>query len=96
MKEIFNGLESIHDKQIVHWDLKPENVLLTPNKEAKISDFGSAKFIDKKNSKNSPYVVSQYYRAPELFLNITDYDGGIDVWASGCILAELLIGRPLF
>lgn len=70
MKQIFQGLLFIHQKGIAHRDLKLENILLTEQGQVKICDFGSAKFIDKLK-RNSPYVVSQYYRAPELFLSVT-------------------------
>jgi len=65
--------------KIVHRDLKPENILLK-NGQVKICDFGSSKFIDDKNYLNTPYVVSRYYRAPELILASTKYDGAIDIW----------------
>ena len=60
----------------------------------KICDFGSAKRLDKKL--NTPYIVSRYYRAPELILACSDYTNAIDVWAIGCIFMEFLTLRPLF
>lgn len=93
--QIFSGLAWIHKKNLVHRDLKPENLLLNKNNEIKICDFGSSKFLDE-DGKNSPYVVSQYYRAPELFFCMTNYTSKIDIWAAGCILAEMVILKPLF
>ena len=61
----------------------------------KICDFGSAKVISP-NGLNTPYIVSRYYRAPELILACSDYTNAIDVWAIGCILAEFLTRRPIF
>ncbi len=78
----------------MHWDLKPENILIDEKLNIKICDFGSAKIL--KEGLRSPYVVSMYYRAPELYLNYPYYDYKIDIWSFGCILAELLMGRPLF
>lgn len=49
-----------------------------------------------KDGKNTPYVVSRYYRAPELILAISHYNVGIDMWSAGCILAELILMKPLF
>ena len=95
IKEILNGLHHMHQLRIVHRDLKPENILLK-NGEVKICDFGSSKFIDEKNFKNTPYVVSRYYRAPELILATNKYNEAIDIWAVGCILFELLTRTPLF
>ena len=48
------------------------------------------------NGKNTPYIVSRYYRAPELFLCMTKYTAAIDMWAFGTIIAELALGKPLF
>lgn len=93
--QLFKAIADIHALGIIHRDLKPENVLISANNLVKVCDFGSSKFIDPKG-KNTPYIVSRYYRAPELFLCLTNYDGCIDVWAVGCIIAELVCLRPLF
>jgi serine/threonine protein kinase len=96
-KELIKGLQQLHSHSIIHRDLKPENILLdsiSDPKIVKIIDFGSAKqcFESLKNS----YVVSSYYRAPELLFASRDYSTAIDVWAAGCILAEMFLKRPLF
>ena len=95
MKQILQGLEYCHGKNIVHRDLKPENVLFTQDDRVKICDFGSSKFIDE-NTKSTPYIVSRYYRAPELLLGMNDYNEKIDIFATGCIFAELFTLSPLF
>lgn len=95
MFQVFTGLAEIHAKGIVHRDLKPENVLMDRSKVVKICDFGSSKFIDK-GGRNTPYIVSRFYRAPELFMCYTNYNGAIDVWAAGCMLAEMFTGSPIF
>ena len=61
----------------------------------KLCDFGSAKRIVKGES-NVSYICSRYYRAPELIFGATDYSAAIDVWSTGCVIAELLLGQPLF
>lgn len=94
-KQILTGLKEIHERQIVHRDLKPENVLVTEEGVVKICDFGSSKILDP-NGKNTPYIVSRYYRAPELILGVSNYTEKIDIWATGCIIAELLMLKPLF
>jgi serine/threonine protein kinase len=57
---------------------------------------GAAKVLDKVRQQNTPYVVSRYYRAPELILGSHKYDESIDVWATGCILFELITRTPMF
>ena len=94
-KQLLLGLDYCHKKDIIHRDLKPENVLFTQDERVKICDFGSSKCLkDKKTS--TPYIVSRYYRAPELLLSKTDYNSKIDIFAAGCIIAELFTLTPLF
>jgi len=95
VSQILTGLVFVHDKGIVHRDLKPENILITKDEVIKICDFGSAKVIDS-SGKNTPYIVSRFYRAPELILGVSTYDSKIDIWATGCIFAELITQRPIF
>ena len=96
-RQMLMGLDYCHKKNIVHRDLKPENVLLTDEGNVKLCDFGSSKCIDEKRGTTStPYTVSRYYRAPELFLGKIDYNSKIDIFATGCILAELFMLTPLF
>lgn len=61
----------------------------------KICDFGSAKCLVK-NEANVSYICSRYYRAPELIFGATDYTNAIDIWSVGCVIAELIIGQPIF
>ena len=62
----------------------------------KLCDFGSSKCMADSKGNNTPYIVSRYYRAPELCLCITKYSSAIDIWATGCILAELSLRNPIF
>ena len=88
-------MEFVHRQGVCHRDLKPENILMNYEGVVKICDFGSAKVLSP-NGLNTPYIVSRYYRAPELILACSDYTNAIDVWAIGCILAEFLTRRPIF
>lgn len=96
-KEIIKGLQQLHSHGIIHRDLKPENILLDScenPKIVKICDMGSAKHLSE--TQKNPYVVSSFYRAPELLFASLNYSSSIDIWAAGCILAEMLLKRPLF
>ena len=96
VKQIFNGLKNMHLLKISHRDLKPENILLKDG-NVRICDVGSSKMIDFSEKRlNTPYVVSRYYRAPELILASNRYDFSIDIWATGCIIFELLTKTPMF
>jgi glycogen synthase kinase 3 beta len=96
VKGIFNGLRNMHSLGISHRDLKPENILLK-DEEVRICDLGSSKILDMSITRmNTPYVVSRYYRAPELILASNKYDLSIDIWSTGCIIFELLTRTPMF
>lgn len=93
---MFRALAYIHALGICHRDIKPQNLLVHPDShELKVCDFGSAKRL-LKGEVNVSYICSRYYRAPELIFGATDYTQSIDVWSVGCVIAELLLGQPLF
>ncbi len=71
-------------------------MLFTEDERVKICDFGSSKFIHKGQTKSTPYIVSRYYRSPELLLGMNTYDEKIDIFAVGCIMAELFTLTPVF
>ncbi|KAK9805436.1 hypothetical protein WJX73_006572 [Symbiochloris irregularis] len=88
------GLKYIHSANVLHRDLKPSNLLVNAACSIKICDFGLARTGDADFM--TEYVVTRWYRAPELLLSCERYDQGIDVWSVGCILAELFLRKPLF
>ncbi|KAI6674507.1 hypothetical protein NL676_002413 [Syzygium grande] len=95
--QICRALAYIHNCiGVCHRDIKPQNLLVNPHThQLKLCDFGSAKVLVK-GEPNISYICSRYYRAPELIFGATEYTTAIDIWSAGCVLAELLIGQPLF
>ncbi|KAJ8354795.1 hypothetical protein SKAU_G00223620 [Synaphobranchus kaupii] len=96
MYQLFRSLAYIHSQGVCHRDIKPQNLLVDPETAIlKLCDFGSAKQLVR-GEPNVSYICSRYYRAPELIFGATDYTSNIDIWSAGCVLAELLLGQPIF
>ncbi|TYH70312.1 hypothetical protein ES332_D05G109100v1 [Gossypium tomentosum] len=93
--QLLRGLKYIHSAKVIHRDLKPSNLLLNANCDLKICDFGLARPASE-NEFMTEYVVTRWYRAPEILLNSSDYTAAIDVWSVGCIFMELMNRKPLF
>ncbi|KAJ2781119.1 glycogen synthase kinase 3 [Coemansia javaensis] len=96
MYQLFRSLNYIHSMGICHRDIKPQNLLVnSATGVLKLCDFGSAKTLIA-GEPNVSYICSRYYRAPELIFVATNYTGKIDIWSAGCVMAELMQGKPLF
>ncbi|XP_055007046.1 serine/threonine-protein kinase MAK isoform X4 [Boleophthalmus pectinirostris] len=93
--QILQGLSYIHKNGFFHRDMKPENLLCMGPELVKIADFGLAREIRSKPP-YTDYVSTRWYRAPEVLLRSSMYSSPIDLWAVGCIMAELYTLRPLF
>ncbi|XP_062318602.1 mitogen-activated protein kinase 12 [Osmerus eperlanus] len=91
--QMLKGLKYIHSAGIIHRDLKPGNLAINQECELKILDFGLARQTD---SEMTGYVVTRWYRAPEVILSWMHYTQTVDIWSVGCIMAEMLLGKPLF
>ncbi|KAH7710353.1 cyclin-dependent kinase 7 [Aphelenchoides avenae] len=90
------GLEHLHRHWILHRDLKPNNLLMNSAGRIKIADFGLARFYGSPNRYYTHQVVTRWYRAPELLYGARAYGVGVDIWAVGCIIGELLLRTPIF
>ena len=89
------GAEYLHANFIMHRDLKLANILITHRGTVKIADFGLARTFSHPLQSVTPKTVTLWYRAPELLLGLTTYHSAVDIWAIGCILAELILNKPL-
>merc|ERR1711936_551807 len=92
--QTLQGLQYLHMNWILHRDLKPNNLLVDSKGCLKLGDFGLAKYFGSPNRIYTHMVVTRWYRAPELLFGAKSYGVGVDVWAVGCILAELLLRVP--
>lgn len=96
MLQFLKGLAELHKFQVLHRDIKPQNLLVSKKGVLKIADFGLARFIASPGRKMTKGVVSDWYRPPEIFFGASYYSFAIDIWSAGCIFAEFLIREPIF
>lgn len=97
--QTLRALKAMHSANVLHRDLKPSNLLLNANCDLKVCDFGLARSAASSEDNSgfmTEYVATRWYRAPEIMLTFKEYTKAIDVWSVGCILAEMLNGKPLF
>ena len=94
---MLSAIYYLQSANVIHRDLKPSNVLVNSKCELRVCDFGLARGLEEGEEANlTEYVVTRWYRAPELLLSSKHYTSAIDMWSVGCIFAELLGRRPLF
>ncbi|KRX01276.1 Protein kinase-like domain [Pseudocohnilembus persalinus] len=99
--QILKAVKYLHSANIVHRDLKPSNLLATERCEIRVCDFGLSRQINnlpqsQGDQNMTEYVVTRYYRAPEIMLSSHEYSKAVDIWSVGCTLAELLTKKILF
>jgi len=94
--QILRALKYIHSAGVLHRDIKPSNLLIDSTCDLKICDFGLARGVSDEDLNLTEYVVTRWYRAPEIMLSCKEYSFSVDVWSTGCIMAELIGRKPLF
>jgi hypothetical protein len=96
LQQLLDGLDHCHQHGVLHRDIKGSNLLLNNDGILKIADFGLATFFNPNQKQPlTSRVVTLWYRPPELLLGATEYGVAVDLWSTGCILAELLAGKPI-
>ncbi|KAJ2613663.1 serine/threonine protein kinase, CMGC, CDC2/CDK sub [Coemansia sp. RSA 1804] len=97
LRQLLEGTAYLHASRVMHRDMKASNLLINNEGQLFIADFGLARtFIPGDNKDMTKCVVTRWYRPPELLLGERKYTTAIDMWGVGCILAEMLVGKPVF
>uniref|UniRef100_A0A0G4HCV4 Protein kinase domain-containing protein n=1 Tax=Chromera velia CCMP2878 TaxID=1169474 RepID=A0A0G4HCV4_9ALVE len=106
--QVARGLKMMHTSGYLHRDLKPRNLLINANCDLRICDFGLARHAgvwtdssqggegSEAPSLMTDYVQTRWYRAPEVLVSMAHYDEKVDMWSLGCVMAEIVLRRPLF
>ena len=94
--QLLCGVHYMHSHRVIHRDLKPSNILLNSEGILKITDFGLSRYFSIPFGRYSPNIVTPGYKAPELLFHNEIYDLSVDIWSVGCIIAEMVVGYPIF
>lgn len=97
--QLLKSLKYMHSAELLHRDIKPSNLLLNADCSVKLCDFGLCRSVAEVAGPNpvlTDYVATRWYRAPEILLGSTRYTKAVDMWAVGCIVAEMINGKPSF
>jgi CTD kinase subunit alpha len=96
-KQLFEGLDYLHRRGVLHRDIKAANILVSNTGQMKIADFGLARFYAKRSTLDyTNRVITIWYRSPELLLGETQYGASVDIWSAACVLVEIFTKHAIF
>jgi CTD kinase subunit alpha len=96
-KQLFEGLDYLHRRGVLHRDIKAANILISKTGELKLADFGLARFYQKSQKQDyTNRVITIWYRSPELLLGETQYGPAVDIWSAACVLVEIFTRHAIF
>ncbi|KAF2220540.1 kinase-like domain-containing protein [Elsinoe ampelina] len=96
-KQLFEGLDYLHRRGVLHRDIKAANILVSKSGQLKLADFGLARFYAKSRKQDyTNRVITIWYRSPELLLGETQYGPAVDIWSAACVLVEIFTKHAIF
>ena len=96
-KQLFEGLNYLHRRGVLHRDIKAANILVSSQGQLKLADFGLARFYSKRGRPDyTNRVITIWYRSPELLLGETQYGPAVDIWSAACVMVEIFTRHAIF